>query len=366
MKTETLRVENLESGRGAIASAVERLRAGEPVVLPTETVYGLAALPSAEAALRATKDRDAGKPITWAVASREAAERLVHLEALGPQKLARRYWPGPLTLVLPQRDGAPGATLGVRVPGHPVALAVLQALDAPLLLTSANRSGRARLAQRGRGARRARRTRRARARRRSGAARPGEHGRLLRRVAADRAPRRGDRSRHGAAHGGAHGAARVLGQHLPQPDGEGAAQADVGRPARRETGAAARARRAGRERRARRGARPARERGGGRAARGTRHRPVGPPLAGAARRDGARGRPGAHDDGESPARSARRDAGGGIEGRAARPRAGTTSPIPSARESTPIATRSWRSSARSSAASAVSPECGAGNWIAAP
>jgi tRNA threonylcarbamoyl adenosine modification protein (Sua5/YciO/YrdC/YwlC family) len=141
MKTETLRVESVEAGRAAIAAAAERLRAGAPVVIPTETVYGVAALPSAEEALRDAKGRDSTKAFTWAVASREAAERLVDLSALGPSKLARRFWPGPLTLVLPRRDGPGGTTLGVRVPGHAVALALLQVLDAPLLLTSANRSG---------------------------------------------------------------------------------------------------------------------------------------------------------------------------------------------------------------------------------
>ncbi len=139
MKTEILPAHDVEEGRAAIDAAVARLRRGEPVVVPTETVYGLAAIPTAEAALRAAKERDEGKPFTWAVASREAAERLVDLSALGPGKLARRFWPGPLTLVAPRR--AAGAPLGVRVPGHPVALALLRALDGPLLLTSANRSG---------------------------------------------------------------------------------------------------------------------------------------------------------------------------------------------------------------------------------
>jgi protein-tyrosine phosphatase len=148
MKTEILPVHDVEKAekggpggitRAAIESAVERLRRGEPVVLPTETVYGLAAPTHAEDALRAAKGRDEGKPFTWAVASREDAEKLVDLSALGPSKLARRYWPGPLTLVAARREG--GGTLGVRVPGHPVALAVLKELGEPLLLTSANRSG---------------------------------------------------------------------------------------------------------------------------------------------------------------------------------------------------------------------------------
>jgi len=142
MKTETLPVpaQDDERRRTAIAAAVERLRRGEVVAIPTETVYGLAALPDFEPTLRAVKGREAGKAVTWAVASREAAERLVDLSALGPQKLARRFWPGPLTLVLPRRNGGAG-TLGVRVPGHAVALALLEAIGTPLLLTSANKSG---------------------------------------------------------------------------------------------------------------------------------------------------------------------------------------------------------------------------------
>jgi protein-tyrosine phosphatase len=139
MKTETLRVHDVEEGRPAIAAAVERLRRGEVVAIPTETVYGLAAIPQAESALRAAKGRDEGKPFTWAVATREAAEQLVDLSALGPGKLARRFWPGPLTLVLPRRGD--GRATGVRVPGHAVARAVLQAAGTPLLLTSANRTG---------------------------------------------------------------------------------------------------------------------------------------------------------------------------------------------------------------------------------
>jgi tRNA threonylcarbamoyl adenosine modification protein (Sua5/YciO/YrdC/YwlC family) len=139
MKTESLTVRDVEQDRAAIAAAVAALRRGEVVALPTETVYGLAALPRAEATLRAAKARDEGKPITWAVATREAAAELGDLSALGFTKLARRFWPGPLTLVAPKRGGS--GTIGLRVPGHKVPLAVLKELGEPLLLTSANLSG---------------------------------------------------------------------------------------------------------------------------------------------------------------------------------------------------------------------------------
>jgi len=139
MNTEALQITDVENDRTAVAAAVARLRRGEVVGLPTETVYGLAALPSAEAALRAAKGRDEGKPITRAIASREAAVGLGDLSPLGLAKLSRRFWPGPLTLVATRRDG-PGS-IGLRVPGHKVALAVLREIGGPLLLTSANRSG---------------------------------------------------------------------------------------------------------------------------------------------------------------------------------------------------------------------------------
>lgn len=139
MKTALLPAHDADSTRAAVAAAVAALRRGEVVAVPTETVYGLAALPSAEAELRAAKERDDGKPITWAVESREQAALLIDLAGRGVRKLAARFWPGPLTLVAARRHGS--GTLGVRVPGHTFARELLHALGEPLLLTSANRSG---------------------------------------------------------------------------------------------------------------------------------------------------------------------------------------------------------------------------------
>ncbi len=141
MNTAILLARDADSMRAAVATAVAALRRGEVVAVPTETVYGLAALPSAEAALRGAKGRDEGKPFTWAVANRESAAALIDLTGRGARKLVARYWPGPLTLVAPRRDGTGAETLGVRVPGHPFALELLKLLGEPLLLTSANRSG---------------------------------------------------------------------------------------------------------------------------------------------------------------------------------------------------------------------------------
>jgi len=140
MKTRILPARDAATAHEALAAATAALRRGEVVAVPTETVYGLAALPGREEALRAAKGRDDGKPFTWAVADRAAAEKLVDLAARPAAKLAARFWPGPLTLVLPRRGGG-AESVGVRVPGHPWCQELLRKLGEPLLLTSANKSG---------------------------------------------------------------------------------------------------------------------------------------------------------------------------------------------------------------------------------
>jgi tRNA threonylcarbamoyl adenosine modification protein (Sua5/YciO/YrdC/YwlC family) len=124
----------------AIRAAVKALRTGDLVVLPTETVYGVAADPAvagAEDRIYAAKERDRGKPIPLMAADLEAVVRAGG--QLGPRarRLAIRYWPGPLTLVV--KCG--GRREGFRVPDHPVTLAVLKALGGVLRVTSANLSG---------------------------------------------------------------------------------------------------------------------------------------------------------------------------------------------------------------------------------
>jgi len=136
---------------GIIARAAALLRAGELVGLPTETVYGLAADARNPAAVRrifAVKGRPADNPIIVHIADAadlsSVARRVTPLAA----KLARRWWPGPLTLVLEAAGDLPSVTTGglstvaVRVPDHPVALAVLHASGLALAAPSANRSGR--------------------------------------------------------------------------------------------------------------------------------------------------------------------------------------------------------------------------------
>ncbi len=134
-----------------IARAAERLRRGDLVAFPTETVYGLggdATNDRAVAAIFAAKERPHFNPLIAHVPDAEAARTLVVLDERA-EILARQFWPGPLTLVLPRRSDCPvsllaGAgldTLAVRVPALPIALNLLRAVGRPVAAPSANRSG---------------------------------------------------------------------------------------------------------------------------------------------------------------------------------------------------------------------------------
>lgn len=128
--------------------AAELLRAGRLVAFPTETVYGLGANAlSAEAVARIfeAKGRPHTSPLIVHVASPESANEVVAAWPAAAAKLADRFWPGPLTFVLPKQPVVPDivtaglATVGVRVPSHPVALALLRECGLPLAAPSANR-----------------------------------------------------------------------------------------------------------------------------------------------------------------------------------------------------------------------------------
>ena len=132
--------------------AVGALRRGELVILPTETVYGLAAdAANAEAVARIfeAKGRPRFNPLISHVPDLEAAERLAQF-APAARRLAEAFWPGPLTIVAPVRPGSRVSelaragldTVAVRAPDHPVAQAVLRAFGGPVVAPSANRSGR--------------------------------------------------------------------------------------------------------------------------------------------------------------------------------------------------------------------------------
>ncbi|RME63056.1 MAG: threonylcarbamoyl-AMP synthase, partial [Alphaproteobacteria bacterium] len=134
-----------------IARAVDALRAGALIGLPTETVYGLAgdaADGAAVARIFAAKARPRFNPLICHILDEEGASALARFTPPA-QALAARFWPGPLTLVLPRRAGAPVhdlvcaglETIAVRAPAHKVARAVLAAFGRALAAPSANRSG---------------------------------------------------------------------------------------------------------------------------------------------------------------------------------------------------------------------------------
>jgi L-threonylcarbamoyladenylate synthase len=149
MKTEVLATHTRPLFNVAVKRVVELLRAGEVVALPTETVYGLAAnARDARAVSRIyeIKGRPAHNPIIVHVASAEMAKRCVAVWPALAEKLAKAFWPGPLTMVLPRGREIPdivtagGETVGVRWPSHPFIQEVIRACDFPLAAPSANLS----------------------------------------------------------------------------------------------------------------------------------------------------------------------------------------------------------------------------------
>jgi L-threonylcarbamoyladenylate synthase len=134
----------------AIAEAAALIKAGGLVGMPTETVYGLAAdafNAPACARIFEVKARPSFDPLIVHIADASELPRVVKSGPTGAALLAARFWPGPLTLVLPKADAVPGIvcsgldTVAVRVPAHPVALSLLQACGTPLAAPSANRFG---------------------------------------------------------------------------------------------------------------------------------------------------------------------------------------------------------------------------------
>lgn len=134
----------------ALRQAADSLRAGELVAFPTDTVYGLGALIWNEAGIArmyAAKERPPEKAIPILLSDLSEAQRLVGALPAAMEILTRRFWPGPLTLVVPCGDRVPdfitsgSGTVALRIPSHPVALLLLSLLGQPLAVTSANRSG---------------------------------------------------------------------------------------------------------------------------------------------------------------------------------------------------------------------------------
>lgn len=143
MKTEII--------RDNMAAAAEIILHGGVAAVPTETVYGLAANgldADAVKKLYELKGRPEVKPISLLVSGPEAMERLCRAVPRQARALAEKFWPGPLTIVLPASDRVPeivragGDTVGLRCPNHPLTLELLQKTGVPLAAPSANPSGR--------------------------------------------------------------------------------------------------------------------------------------------------------------------------------------------------------------------------------
>jgi len=151
VKTEVLSTYTSDLFDAAVQRAAQLLRAGEVVALPTETVYGLAANAldeNAVARIFQIKGRPANNPIIVHAVGIDMVKRCVNGWPAEADKLARAFWPGPLTLVLPRAEVIPnlvtagGDTVGVRWPAHPFIQAVIRDCGFPLAAPSANLSNR--------------------------------------------------------------------------------------------------------------------------------------------------------------------------------------------------------------------------------
>ena len=152
-------LQNADDPQDVVHRAVQALAEGKLIAVPTETVYGLAASamrPDAVARLSEIKNRAPGQPFTLAIKSADDAKDYVPQLPKLAERLARRCWPGPLTLVLDNRHPdslvhrlpesvrdavSPNGTIGLRVPGHELILAILRLTAGPIALTSANQGG---------------------------------------------------------------------------------------------------------------------------------------------------------------------------------------------------------------------------------
>ena len=150
MTTEVIKITDINDQRGDLGRAGELIRRGQLVAFPTETVYGLGASAyDSDAALSvfAAKGRPADNPLIVHVAEPEDAENIAFTSELY-YKLAERFMPGPLTVILPKKDVIPFSvtagldSVAVRCPAHPIANALIRAAGVPIAAPSANKSGR--------------------------------------------------------------------------------------------------------------------------------------------------------------------------------------------------------------------------------
>ena len=134
-----------------LAQAAHLLRIGEPVAFPTDTVYGLGANAQDEAAIQKiyhAKGRPSDKPLILLIHDKAQLSQFANHISDTAQTLMNAFWPGPLTLIFPLLEGTVSAavtrgktTIGVRMPNHAVALALLELANVPIAAPSANLSG---------------------------------------------------------------------------------------------------------------------------------------------------------------------------------------------------------------------------------
>ncbi len=150
-ETLYLKINNLKEDKGKIVKAAALIKEGRLVAFPTETVYGLGAnalSPEAVKKIFQAKGRPADNPLIVHLPGWEELSAVVDVVPPHAWELSLRFWPGPLTLIFKAKRGVPQAvtgglaTVAVRVPGHPVALALLKEAGVPVAAPSANLSGR--------------------------------------------------------------------------------------------------------------------------------------------------------------------------------------------------------------------------------
>lgn len=148
IQTQVMQVNSEQPEAATIEQAATLLRAGRLVIFPTETVYGLGAdalQPAAAEQIFIAKGRPYSDPLIAHIAELETLQELVTEVPEVAYRLAKAFWPGPLTMVLPASQRVPRLitagleTVAVRMPGHPVALALIKATGSPIAAPSANR-----------------------------------------------------------------------------------------------------------------------------------------------------------------------------------------------------------------------------------
>jgi L-threonylcarbamoyladenylate synthase len=147
---KSIKIDPEKPDSAAIKLAADAIRRGELVVFPTETVYGLAADALNDDAVRRVfeaKHREENQPLPVQIAGLDHLSRVSSDISKNAELLGKRFWPGPLTMVVKKSEAISDLvsggldTVGVRVPDHPVALALLRELGSPIVATSANLSG---------------------------------------------------------------------------------------------------------------------------------------------------------------------------------------------------------------------------------